>query len=438
MVIRPNGYAIWEKIQEYFNSVIKQYKVRNAYFPLFVPESFFKREAKHVEGFAPEVAWVSGKGEERLAIRPTSETIIADSFSQWVRSWRDLPMRIHQWANVVRWDTKQTRLFLRTREFLWQEGHCVYETEQECVKEQEAYMDEYVKLCSELLAIPVIRGFKTEKEIFPGARTTLAMEALMPDGRAVQMGTSHYLGQGFMEAFDVKYLGKDEKSHTPHYNSWGFSTRLIGAVIMTHGDDKGMVMPPKVAPIQVVIVPILFDKTKKEVLEASNKLKDDLEAHNISVHLDDRDGYRPGFKFNDWELKGIPIRIELGPRDLETEQFTYVRRDDASKGTAKLANAKDKVKDLLETMHKEMYEKAKKFLLSNIVETESMDDLIKQIKARKLVLAPFCGEPACEDEIKAKADGATSRCISDKKMKPSKCIQCGKAAKFLTYFAKGY
>lgn len=438
MVIRPNAFAVWEKIQAYFNPVMKKYGVKNAYFPLFVPESFFKREAKHVEGFAPEVAWIETKGEERLAVRPTSETIIADSFSQWIRSWRDLPLKINQWANIVRWETKQTRLFLRTREFLWQEGHCVYETEEECAKEVKTYMDEYVRLCSELLAIPVVSGEKTEKEKFPGAKASLTMEALMPDGRAVQMGTSHNLGQGFMEVFNVKYLGKDEKPHTPWSNSWGISTRLIGAAIMTHGDDKGMVMPPKVAPIQVAIVPIIFEQSKKEVLEASKKLKDDLEAHNFSVVLDDRNEYSPGWKFNNWELKGVPVRIELGPKDLEKQEVVLVRRDTSEKHSAKIANVKDKVKDLLETMHKDMFEKAKKFLLSNIIEVNSMEDFIAKIKERKMVLAPFCGTPACEDEIKTKADGATSRCISDKRMpENAKCV-CGKDAKFLVYFAKGY
>jgi prolyl-tRNA synthetase len=442
MIVRPNAYAVWQKVQEYFNPVIKKHGVKNAYFPLFVPESFFKREAKHAEGFSPEVAWIGNKdeGEERLAVRPTSETIIADSFSKWVRSWRDLPLKINQWANVVRWETNQTRLFLRTREFLWQEGHCVYENEEQCQKDVLIILDEYAKLAKDLLAIPSISGKKTEHEKFPGAKSTYTFEGLMPDGRALQLGTSHNLGQGFMEAFNVKYVGKDEKEHVPWYNSWGISTRLIGAVVMTHGDDKGMVMPPRVAPIQAVIVPIIFEDSKAQVIDAAQKIKRDLESHNIDVHLDDREDYSPGWKFNEWELKGVPLRIELGPKDLAQHQCVIVRRDTGKKEAAQLANVKDKAKELLEQMHNDMYEKAKKFLDGNRVEATSMPDFIHHIKERKMVLIPFCGDAGCEDYIKEKTEGATSRCIPfDKKIKPgAKCIQCGKDAKEMVYFAKGY
>ncbi|HSU72571.1 MAG TPA: proline--tRNA ligase [Candidatus Binatia bacterium] len=442
MIIRPNAYAVWEKIQQTFNAAIKKHGVKNAYFPLFIPESFFKKEAKHAEGFTPEVAWIGNKSEdeERVAVRPTSETIIADSFKNWVRSWRDLPLKVNQWCNIVRWETNQTRLFLRTREFLWQEGHCIYETEEQCEKDTHIFLNEYVELVKNVLALPVIPGRKTEKEKFAGAKHTYTTEALMPDGRALQIATSHNLGQGFMTVFGVKFIGKDEQESTPWYNSWGISTRTIGAAIMTHGDDKGMVMPPRVAPIQAVIVPIIFEDSKAQVLEAAQKIKRDLELHGIDVHLDDRDEYSPGWKFNEWELKGVPLRIELGPKDLAQHQCVVARRDNGTKTMVPLANVKDKVKDTLEQMHHDMFNKAKKFLESNVTEAHAMDALVKGIKDRKMVLVPFCGGAGCEDYIKEKTEGATSRCIPfDRKLKPgSKCVECGKEAKDLVYFAKAY
>ncbi len=439
MVIRPNAYAIWQKVQEYFNPVLKKHNVKNCYFPMFIPESFFQKEAQHAKGFAPEVAWIGNKdeGEERLAVRPTSETIIADSFSKWLRSWRDLPLKVNQWANVVRWETNQTRLFLRTREFLWQEGHCIYATEEDCVKDVHAFMDEYVTLVKDLLAIPVITGTKTQKETFAGAKFSIAMEGLMPDGRALQMGTSHNLGQGFMTAFDVKFVGTDEQMHAPWYNSWGISTRLIGAVIMTHADDKGMVMPPRVAPIQAVIVPILFEDSKEKVLQACKQMQSDLEAHHISVHLDDRTEYSPGWKFNEWELKGIPLRIELGPKDLAKSECVIVRRDIGKKQPVKLANIHESAKTQLDEMHHDMYMKAKHFLEGNTVEAKSMDEFIHHIRERKMVLVPFCGAPECEDAIRAKTE-ASSRCIPFGKKPKDNCLSCGKAATAMTYFAKAY
>ena len=342
MVIRPRGYAIWEKIQNYFDGNIKKIGVKNAYFPLLIPESFFKKEAEHAEGFAPELAWIEQKEDGvRYAIRPTSETIMYDSYSRWIRSWRDLPLRINQWCNVLRWEVKQTKLFLRTREFLWQEGHCVYETEKECDKESLVYLDEYKKVCEELLAIPVLEGKKTDKERFAGAIETYSLEALMPDGKALQMGTSHNLGQNFAKAFGIKFLGKDEKEYLPWQNSWGISTRLIGALVMVHSDDKGLVLPPKVAPVQIVIVPIYF-KDKKKILKKAIEIKNMLENQRFSaptylglksydIILDDRDDYTPGWKYNEWELKGVPLRIEIGPKDVAKNQVVLVRRDNNKK-----------------------------------------------------------------------------------------------------------
>ena len=439
MVIKPYGYAIWEKIQNYFNSVIKKHGVKNAYFPLLIPEKFFKKEAEHAEGFAPELAWVEKKeGEERLAIRPTSETVMYDSYSRWIRSYRDLPLKINQWCNVLRWEVKQTKLFLRSREFLWQEGHCVYETEEECQKETITYLEEYQKLASDLLCIPTLAGQKSEKEKFPGALRTYTYEALMPDGKALQMGTSHNLGQGFAKSFNIKYLGRDEKTHTPWQNSWGISTRLLGALVMSHGDDKGLVLPPKVAPVQIVIIPILFDKTKEEVLKECKELKNTLGV-KYEVELDDREEYTPGWKYNQWELKGVPIRLELGPKDLDKGQAVLVRRDTGEKTTAKLSDIQKEIQKLLEKIEMNLFSKAQNFLKENTVEADNWNDFVKAIKDKKLVKVPFCGEAECEDWIKDKTEGATSRLIPlDSKQPKSKCVQCGKEAKVFAYFSKSY
>src|SRR3989338_5244024 len=337
MIIRPRGYAVWENIQAYFNVRMKALGVQNVYFPLLIPESFFKREAEHAKGFAPELAWIEKKeGEERVAIRPTSETIMYDSYAKWIRSYRDLPLRINQWCNVLRWEVSQTKIFLRTREFLWQEGHCVYETKEDCDKEVLLMLEEYRKLCEEILAIPVITGYKSKAETFAGALYTTTLEALMPDGKALQMGTSHNLGQGFAKAFGIEFLGRDEEKHVPWQSSWGFSTRLIGALVMVHGDDKGLVLPPNIAPTEIVIVPIFKDENKAMVLEKAHDIKSKLRGH--SVILDDREGYTPGWKRSEWEMKGIPLRIEIGPKDIANSQAVLARRDTGEKKIVKLDN----------------------------------------------------------------------------------------------------
>ena len=438
MVIRPRGYAIWEKIQEYFDKRIKQLGVKNAYFPLLVPESFFKKEAEHAEGFAPELAWIAQEEEGvRYALRPTSETVMYDSYGKWIRSWRDLPLRINQWCNILRWEVKQTKLFLRTREFLWQEGHCVYETEEECNKEALLYLNEYKKLCEDLLAIPVLEGKKTDKERFAGAKTTYTLEALMPDGKCLQMGTSHNLGQNFAKAFNIKFLGRDEKEYLPWQNSWGFSTRLIGAVVMMHSDDKGLVLPPKVAPTQIIIVPIYKSNEKEKIIKKADEIKNKLKSY--AIELDDRDGYTPGWKFNEWELKGVPLRIEIGPKDIEKKQVVLVRRDNNKKEFVNLTQLDKKVKDTLEDIQTSLFEKAKNFLNSNTTEARDWNDFVKQIKNRKLVKASFCGKVECEDLIKDKTGGATSRLIPLEQPKNiSNCVHCGNQGKFLVYFAKAY
>ncbi|HLC56809.1 MAG TPA: proline--tRNA ligase [Candidatus Nanoarchaeia archaeon] len=438
MIIKPNAYSIWQSIQDYFNERLKKLKVRNAYFPLFIPESFFKKESEHAEGFTPEVAWIEKEeGEERLAVRPTSETIIYDSYSKWVRSWRDLPLRINQWANVVRWETKATRLFLRTREFLWQEGHCVYETKKECDKETLKFLDEYENICKELLAIPLIKGKKTEKEKFAGALYTTTIESLMPDGKSLQCGTSHNLGQGFAKSFGIKFLSKDEKEEVPWQNSWGISTRLIGAMVMIHGDDKGLVLPPNVAYNKLVVVPIIFEKEKDEVLVESERIFKMLKIFNPI--FDDRDGYSAGWKFNEWELKGIPIRIEVGPRDVKEKQVVLVRRDNNIKETVKVDKLKKRVKELLLQIQDDMYNKAKKFLDESIKEASNWKELENVINDKKIAAAFYCGNVNCEDSVKDKLNGVKAICIPfSKEKKRGSCVYCGKDSKEVAYFAKSY
>lgn len=441
MIIRPLGYAIWEKIQEYFNKRLKEFKVKNAYFPLFIPESFFKKEASHAAGFKPEVAWIANKYEgERLAVRPTSETIIYDAYARWIRSYRDLPLRLNQWCNVVRWETEATKIFLRTREFLWQEGHCAYATLEECEQETKQYIQFYQELVEKQLAIPVLLGEKTEKERFAGAIKTYTIEAFMPDGKALQCGTSHNLGQNFGKAFSIQYRGEDEKEHYVWQNSWGLSTRLLGAIVLLHSDNKGLVLPPKIAPLQVIIVPIIFEKTKEAVIKKAKEIEKVLVDKGFSVELDVREDYSPGFKFNEWELKGVPLRLELGPKDLEKDQVVLVRRDTSEKtmiSTNKIVPAAEK---LLDDIQEHLYTKAKKWRDENIVVVKEAKKFAETIENKKIAKTAFCGKPACEEVIKEKTQSASSRCIDihDKKLIMEKCIDCGEKAKYNVYFSKSY
>ena len=436
MIIKPAGYAIWEKIQAFFDERIKKMGVQNAYFPMLIPESFFKKEAEHAKGFAPELAWVDQQEDgERYAMRPTSETIIYDSYSRWIRSWRDLPMRLNQWCNVLRWEVKQTKLFLRTREFLWQEGHCVYETEEECEKETREYLREYQRITEELLAIPVIAGEKTTKERFAGAKRTYTIEAMMPDGKALQMGTSHNLGQNFAKAFNISYLGKDEKPHIPWQNSWGITTRMVGAMVMMHSDNKGLVIPPRVAATQVVIVPIFKKEDMEKVIHEAQKIKKSLKS--FTVHIDDREGYSAGWKYSEWELKGIPLRIEIGPREIEQNQVVLVRRDTGKKEFVTIMELKEKISETLNLMQSEMFEKAKLLLNESIIEAANWEEFKQAINDRKLVKVFFCNIPQVEDDIKEKSNGATSRCMPFGDKKTGKCFYTGKEG-HVTYFAKAY
>jgi len=444
MIFREHSYAIWERIQEIFNKKIKETGHRNVYFPLFIPESFLKREAKHFEGFVPEVAWVTMGGdsplEEKLAIRPTSETIMYDTYAKWIRSWRDLPIKLNQWCSVVRWETKATKLFLRTREFLWQEGHTAHATKEEADKEVMEILNAYKDVIETYLAIPVLTGVKTEMEKFAGALYTTALEAMMPDGKALQMGTSHQLGQHFSKVFDIKFLDQNEKEQHVWQTSWGFTTRIIGAMVMVHGDDKGLVLPPKVAPIQVVIVPIPYKGTEAETIPAKAKeIRDKLAAKDVAVTLDDRQEYTPGWKFNEWELKGIPIRIEIGPRDLKQNQVTLARRDTLQKTTAKEDEVVETVLKLLEDIQSSLFSKAKKTLEDSITTVKTYEEFKKVLEQKGGFLrASWCGNTPCEEKIKAET-GATIRIVPFEKEKPfSKCVHCGEEAREVVYFARSY
>ncbi len=441
-VLRPNAFNIWEKIREYFDALIKKDGVQNAYFPLFIPEKLLTKEANHVEGFAPEVAWVEKGGntklQERLAVRPTSETIICDTYAKWIRSYKDLPLRLNQWCNVVRWEFKHCTPFLRSREFLWQEGHTVFATKEEAVAEQTRVLDFYEQVFSDLLAIPVLKGQKSEAEKFAGAVTTYSVEAYLPNGKAIQAATSHYLGQNFAKAYDIKFRDNDETDKFAHQNSWGISTRSIGSMIIMHSDDKGLVLPPKVARIQAVIVPILFDDSKTKVLEETKKLAKELQDLGVAVHIDDREEYSPGWKFNEWEMKGTPIRIELGPKDLEAKKAMLARRDTGEKVAVSLDKISKEVPKLLDMIHNSLYEKASTLLRENTVVVDNEKDATTQIEQGKIVLAPWCGSAESEEAFKEKTGAKSLNAPFEQPKDKKKCFLTGKDAVRWHYFGKSY
>ncbi len=436
MVIRPYGYAIWENIQKELDKRFKATGHKNAYFPLLIPMSFFTKEAEHVEGFAPEVAVVTHAGGEELAeplaIRPTSETIIGNMYSKWLQSYRDLPILINQWANVMRWE-KTTRPFLRTSEFLWQEGHTVHATEEEAMEETLKMLGVYKEFAENCLAIPVLTGRKTEKEKFAGAVATFGMEAMMKDGKSLQAGTSHYLGQNFAKAFDIKFLDKDGTQKLGYTTSWGVSTRLIGALIMAHGDKRGLVLPPVVAPVQAVIVPIAAKKGG--VMEVCADIKAKLEAAGMRVELDDSDN-SPGWKFNEWEMRGVPVRIEVGPRDLENGKVVLFRRDTCTKDFYALDDVVGQVSSLLETVQKDMLESARARRDERITDAEDMAGILAAVDGGKFVRAGWCGCRECEDAIKAET--AASARIMTEQNTHEKCAVCGKPSKHTVIFARAY
>ncbi len=441
MVIRPYGYAIWENIQSETDKRFKATGHQNMYFPLLIPESYLKKEAEHVEGFAPEVAWVTQGGDkelnERLAIRPTSETIIASMYSKWLNSYRQLPFLYNQWCSVVRWE-KTTRPFLRTSEFLWQEGHTLHETPEEAQEETLQMLNIYREVLEDVLAIPVIAGIKSPKETFAGAKATYTVESLMHDGQALQSGTSHNLGQGFTKAFDITYLDRNNQQAYPYHTSWGMSTRVIGAMIMVHGDENGLVVPPKVAPIQVVVLPIA---AKKEgVLDKAYEIKDRLKER-FRVEIDDSDN-SPGWKFNQWEMKGVPIRLEIGPKDIEKEQVVLARRDTGEKISVAFSDLEDEIERLLGEIQQNLYDKALKRREEKTSSAENLEEFKTKLKENPgFIKAMWCGDEECEDKINEET-GATLRCIpfdaEQETIGDGKCVYCGKPASKMAYFARAY
>jgi len=445
MVIKPHGYAIWEAIQRALDDRIKATGHENLYFPLLVPASVLAQEGKLIEGFAPEVALVTEAGgkrlEEPLAVRPTSEALIWSTYARWVQSYRDLPLLYNQWANVVRWELRP-RLFLRTTEFLWQEGHTAHESEEEAVAETLTILHEvYADTIENLLAIPVLRGRKSESERFPGAVETYTLEALMRDGKALQAATSHYLGQGFARTYDVRYTGRDGAEHHPYATSWGATTRLVGALVMAHGDDRGLRLPPLVAPQQVVIVPISRETDQSEVNQAAAAIRDELKAAGVRVRLDDRAGYRPGFKFNEWELKGVPVRLEVGSRDLAAGSVTVARRDTGEKQLVPLARAVARVQELLIAIQASLFRAAlEERERRTLTDPGSYPEMIEYLReARGFVFTSWCGSAECEARVKDEST-ATIRCLPLQAPEglSGNCLCCGREAPHWTAWAQAY
>ncbi|MBQ9444599.1 MAG: proline--tRNA ligase [Lachnospiraceae bacterium] len=439
MIFLPAGYALWEKIQGLLDKRFKASGVENVYMPLFIPESLLQKEKDHVEGFAPEVAWVTEGGgeklEERMCVRPTSETLFCDLYRNIIHSYRDLPKLYNQWCSVVRWE-KTTRPFLRSREFLWQEGHTMHETYEEAEERTIQMLNIYADFLKEELAIPTIKGRKTDKEKFAGATATYTVEAMMHDGKALQSGTSHNFGDGFAKAYEIEFTGRDNKLHNPFQTSWGVSTRMIGALIMVHGDNDGLVLPPHIAPVQVVVVPI--QQRKEGVLEVCRKVAEE-SLDGVRVKVDDTDR-SPGYKFAEQEMRGFPVRIEIGPRDIENGECVVVRRDNHEKKTIRMDEISTYIPALLEEIQKDMYDRAKAHLDSSIYEATEYDDFKKLIDEKPgFVRAMWCGDQECEDQIKADTT-ATSRCMpfENNEAISDKCICCGRPAKHLVIWGKAY
>jgi prolyl-tRNA synthetase len=442
MVIRPYGYAIWERIQRELDDRFKATGHVNAYFPLFIPESLLLREAKHVEGFAPQVAWVTKGGteelEEKLIVRPTSETIFGVMYQRWIQSWRDLPVLINQWANVVRWE-KVTRPFLRTTEFLWQEGHTAHETADEAQEETIKILNLYAEFCETVLAMPVVKGQKSDSEKFAGAVKTYSIEALMGDGRALQSGTSHNLGQNFAKAFEIQFQGRDKTLQYAWTTSWGVSTRLVGGLIMTHGDDSGLILPPNIAPWQVVIIPIPRGNWKETVLPACETIRGQLQAAGLRVKLDADESQTPGWKFAEYEMRGVPLRLEIGPKDIEKNSVFAARRDTRQKQSLAMDGLTDRIKDLLAQIQASLLAKALAFREDHTSRTSSYDEFKEILEGRPgFVIAPWCESPQCEADIKAETQATIRNIPLDQGTPTEPCIKCGKPANVYAWFAKAY
>ncbi|MDE1866636.1 MAG: proline--tRNA ligase [Thaumarchaeota archaeon] len=443
IVLRPYGYSIWEYLRSSVDQKLKATGHENGFLPVLIPESLLSKEATHFAGFTPEVFWVTHSGNteigDRLALRPTSETLAYSMYSKWIKSWRDLPIKINFWNSALRAEIKATKPFLRTSEFLWQEGHTVHTTREEAEEEVMTILDIYKRTVEDELAIPVILGKKTDKEKFVGAVYTTTMESIMPDGKALQMGTSHFLGQNFSKPFDVKFLDKQNIETFAWQTSWGISWRLIGALIMVHGDDKGLVLPPRVAPIQVVIVPIYSSQSDRdEILKKANELKETLVKKDLRIHMDSREEFTPGYKFHDWEMKGVPLRIEIGPKDLLKNKMVIVRRDDLKKSDLSFESAEDGIAKTLDEIQKGLFEKAKMMLENGIKNVSDFAQFKKEIEDGMFLYSSWCGDQKCEETVK-ESTGADIRVIPfDEKRTNAPCIVCGKPSKVDVMFAKGY
>ncbi|MHB8361199.1 MAG: proline--tRNA ligase [Thermoplasmataceae archaeon] len=441
-IFRPDGYFVWERIQDFVDSLFKKDGIMNTYFPLLIPKRFLEKEKEHIEGFSPEVAWVTKAGksllEEELAIRPTSETIMYPSFSRWIRSWRDLPLRYNQWNNVVRWEFKHPTPLLRNREFLWNEGHSVYSSREEANSEKDKILDIYEKTIKELLCLEGIKGRKTDSEKFAGGEATFSFEFLLPDGKSVQGPDFHHDGQNFAKAFDITFLNKDGEKEFAYQNTYAISTRMLGVMFAVHGDDKGLIVPPGLARYQVVIVPIFNDKNKKKVLDYSLKIADELNL-KYRVYLDDREEYSPGWKFNNWELKGVPLRIEIGERETDASSVTLVRRDIFKKTKISAESISKMVgENLLEFSHT-IYERSREFIKSHIIKVTEMQEMKDVILNGNMAQVDWCGAEACETEIKNTSGSKSTNIPFDSIVNPgSKCIACKNEAKFIVNFGKSY
>jgi prolyl-tRNA synthetase len=445
IVLRPYGYAIWEEIRSILDKKFKQTGHQNGFLPVLIPENLLMCEKEHFEGFNPEVFWVTEAGgtqlSEKLALRPTSETLAYSMFSKWITSYRELPMKINYWNSALRAEIKATKPFVRTSEFLWQEGHTVHALEEEAEHEVMSILKIYSELMENYLAIPILKGFKSEKEKFVGAKYTTTLEGLMADGKALQLGTSHNLGQNFSKPFDIKYLGRDSKEHFAWQTSWGVSWRLIGAVIMTHGDDKGLILPPGVAPVQVVIVPIFRGENAKFLVSKAKEVAQELEKLNLRVHVDDRDEYTAGWKFNDWELKGVPLRVNLGPREVEMDQVELVRRDTLEKSLIRRSKLTDSVLSVLEEIQSNLLLRAKRQLEDNLVKTTDYTTLKDILRTKGgFILTGWCGDQECEVRIKEEtaADIRLLPFQGQEMSKSSVCIYCKRQSKKIAVFAKAY
>ncbi len=443
IVLRPDGYSIWESLKSSLDKKFSATGHRNGFLPTLIPESLLTKEKDHFAGFNPEVFWVtkSGEGElgDRLALRPTSETLAYTMFAKWIRSWRDLPLKINFWNTALRAEIKATKPFLRTSEFLWQEGHTVHMKSEEAEKEVTDILELYKKTVEEELAIPVITGKKSEKEKFVGAVYTFTMESLMPDGKALQMGTSHFLGQNFSKPFELKYADKENVESYAWQTSWGVSWRLIGGMIMVHGDDRGLVLPPRVAPIQVIIIPIYYsDEDKEKIQTISKEIEEKLKNAEIRVQVDNREQLTPGFKFNDWEMKGIPLRIEIGPKDLEKNQVTFARRHNRQKDDQEISGLVERVISELDKIHQDMFSDAKKILEDRTVEVDTYDDFKNELEKGRLIKAPICDNPQCEEKIKEETSADVRVITEDAEDADSKCIKCSNQSVIRPLFARGY